>query len=60
VLGENFQTIMLRIYYLHLQAEIPKSIELASLMLSAIPPILVFLIFQRRIMQGIALSGLKF
>ncbi len=60
VLDENFQTIMLRIFYLHKLAEIPKNIELASLMLSAIPPMLVFLIFQRRVMQGIALSGLKF
>ncbi len=57
---EEFFTIMVKLYYFHLLAEIPKNIELASLMLSTIPPMLVFLIFQRRIMQGIALSGLKF
>ncbi len=60
VLGEDFQTIMVRLYHFQNLAEVSRNIVLASLMVSAIPPMLVFLIFQRRIMQGIALSGLKF
>ncbi len=57
---EEFYTIMVKLYYFQKLGEIPWNIVLASLMLSTIPPMLAFLIFQRRIMQGIALSGLKF
>ncbi len=57
---ERFYTIMVELYYLQKRGDIPCNIVLASLMVSTIPPMLVFLIFQRRIMQGIALSGLKF
>jgi multiple sugar transport system permease protein len=58
--SEKFWTIMVALYYLQKRGDVSANIVLAALMLSTIPPMVVFLIFQRRIMRGIALSGLKF
>jgi multiple sugar transport system permease protein len=53
----EWQPIMVRLYYL--QGAVDNSTLLAALVLSALPPLAVFLIFQRKIMSGVALTGLK-
>jgi multiple sugar transport system permease protein len=50
---------MVRLYFFSQGGTIPWNITLAALMLAAIPAIIIFLIFQKRIMQGISLTGLK-
>jgi len=57
--NEKFHPIMLKLYNFSLSA-VSESVVLASLILATIPPIILFLIFQRQIMRGIALSGLKY
>jgi multiple sugar transport system permease protein len=57
--NEKFHPIMLKLYNFSL-SPVSESIVLASLILATIPPIILFLIFQRQIMRGIALSGLKY
>lgn len=59
VLHEKRYTIMLKLYYFQSRGDISWNIMLAALILAAIPPIIIFLIFQHRIMQGITLTGLK-
>jgi ABC-type glycerol-3-phosphate transport system permease component len=55
-----WHTIMLRLYYYDLQGEIGKNKVLAALMIASTPPLLLFVLFQKRIMQGIAMTGVKF
>jgi len=57
--NEKFHPIMLKLYNFSL-SPVSESVVLASLILATIPPIILFLIFQRQIMRGIALSGLKY
>ncbi len=57
--NEKFYTIMLKMYTFSMSA-VSQSIILAALIMATIPPIILFLIFQRHIMQGITLSGLKY
>ncbi|GAB4314421.1 MAG: carbohydrate ABC transporter permease [Candidatus Sumerlaeia bacterium] len=52
-------TIMLRLFTFSTQADVPYNVLLAALMLASLPPIALFLVFQRQIMQGISLTGLK-
>ena len=59
VLSEDWYTIMVRLYFFQKGALVPWNITLAALLLAAIPAIILFLIFQKRIMQGISLTGLK-
>lgn len=60
VLQPNRWTISIKLYDFARGATISWNIILAALMLAAIPPIIIFLIFQKRIIQGIASTGLKF
>jgi multiple sugar transport system permease protein len=56
----NRYTIMLKLYLLDSQqADFPRNVVFAALMLATIPPMVIFAIFQKRIMQGISLTGLK-
>jgi multiple sugar transport system permease protein len=57
---DAWNTIMLRLYHYDLQGEIPKNKVLAALMISSMPPLVLFALFQKKIMQGIALTGVKF
>ncbi|MFH0794303.1 MAG: carbohydrate ABC transporter permease [bacterium] len=56
----NRYTVMLKLYYFQKQADIPANIVMAALILTTLPPIVVFLFFQKHILRGISLSGLKF
>lgn len=56
----TWQTIMLRLYQYDTQGDISKNKVLAALMIASIPPIVLFALFQKRIMQGIAMTGVKF
>lgn len=53
-------TIMLRLYQYDLQGEVGKNKVLAALMIGSMPPLVLFALFQKRIMQGIAMTGIKF
>jgi len=59
VLAEKRYTIMVKLYWFSQEGSVPWNITLAALMLAAIPAIIFFLIFQKKIMQGITLTGLK-
>lgn len=60
VLSDKWYTIMVRLYYFsESSASVSWSVIMAALMLASLPAIVMFLIFQKRIMQGITLSGLK-
>jgi multiple sugar transport system permease protein len=51
--------IMVRLFDFSTQPDIPWNVIMAALMLASIPPILLFMFFQKYIMRGIALTGLK-
>ena len=51
---------MLKLYIFSTQSAVSVNISLAALMIATIPPIILFLIFQKQIMKGITLSGLKY
>jgi multiple sugar transport system permease protein len=51
--------IMVRLYYLFENPETTRNIMLATLFLSSIPPIVLFFVFQKQIVRGITLTGLK-
>ena len=55
----KYHTIMLKLYNFSLTA-VSESIVLASLIIATIPPMIIFFIFQKQIMKGITLSGLKY
>ncbi|HPB31743.1 MAG TPA: carbohydrate ABC transporter permease [Candidatus Sumerlaeota bacterium] len=57
---QRFYTIMLKLYIFSTQSAVSVNISLAALMIATIPPIILFLIFQKQIMKGITLSGLKY
>jgi multiple sugar transport system permease protein len=57
---ENWKTIMLRLYQFDQQGDVGKNKVLAALMIASMPPLVLFALFQRRIMQGIASVGVKF
>ncbi len=59
VLHSDWYTVMVQLYFFSQQGTIPWNITLAASMLAAIPAIIFFLIFQKKIMQGITLTGLK-
>jgi ABC-type glycerol-3-phosphate transport system permease component len=61
VINDNsWQTIMLKLYDYEMQGDISKNKVLAALMIASLPPIALFAMFQKRIMQGIAMTGIKF
>jgi len=52
--------IMVKLYDFQQQAEVRWNEILASLMIASVPPIILFAFFQKQIMRGITLTGLKF
>ncbi len=58
--NDNLQPLIVSLYYQSAQhSNLPFTYLVAGLMLASIPPILLFLLFQRQIMRGINLTGLK-
>lgn len=55
----NKQPIMVALFRLSNRAEEPLNLIVAGLVIASIPPIIIFLIFQRQILRGITLTGLK-
>lgn len=54
---KNLQTIMLAVYTL--QGSLPQDQIMVILTFAIIPPAIIFIIFQRNIMQGMTMSGIK-
>lgn len=61
VLSDNrLQPLMVALYYMaQPNAGLPFNYLIAGLVITSIPPIVLFLIFQRQIIRGINLTGLK-
>lgn len=57
---EKWKTIMLHLYDYDRSGSVGKNKVLAALMIASVPPIMLFALFQRRIMQGITNVGVKF
>jgi multiple sugar transport system permease protein len=56
----NLQPLIVAIYYeAGVNSDLPFNYLIAGLVLASIPPIILFLLFQRQIIRGIALTGLK-
>lgn len=58
--SNEWKTIMLHLYQYDMQGDIGKNKVLAALMIASAPPLVLFALFQKRIMQGIAMTGVKF
>ena len=56
---QNKYPIMVRLYFLFENPETTYNILLATLFICSIPPIILFFIFQKQIVRGITLTGLK-
>jgi multiple sugar transport system permease protein len=58
--NNNIQPLMVALYHeSQSNAGLPFNYLIAGLVLSSVPPILLFLLFQRQIIRGINLTGLK-
>ncbi len=58
--NDNIQPLIVSLYHQSAQhSNLPFTYLIAGLMLASIPPILLFLLFQRQIIRGISLTGLK-
>lgn len=55
----DLQPIMVALYRLANRAQEPLNLIVAALAIASIPPIIVFFVFQRQILRGITLTGLK-
>lgn len=55
----NLQPIMVALYRLSNRSQEPLNLIVAALAIASIPPIVLFIIFQRQIVRGITLTGLK-
>lgn len=56
----NLQPLIVAIYHLSgTNSDLPFNYLIAGLVLASIPPIILFLLFQRQIIRGINLTGLK-
>lgn len=53
------QPIMVALYRLSSRSQEPLNLIIAALAIASIPPIVLFVIFQRQIVRGITLTGLK-
>ncbi|MCX7919789.1 MAG: carbohydrate ABC transporter permease [bacterium] len=51
--------IMVKLYDFQLTSSVPWRVILSSLFIASTPPILLFMFFQKHIMRGITLTGLK-
>jgi multiple sugar transport system permease protein len=58
--NSNLQPLMVALYHeSSLNANLPFSYLMAGLVFASLPPVLLFLIFQRQIIRGVNLTGLK-
>ncbi|WP_287265459.1 carbohydrate ABC transporter permease [Thermogemmatispora sp.] len=58
--NSNLQPLMVALYHESgLNANLPFSYLMAGLVFASLPPILLFLLFQRQIIRGVNLTGLK-
>jgi multiple sugar transport system permease protein len=55
----DLQPIMVALYRLSNRSQEPQNLIVAALAIASIPPIALFMLFQRQIVQGITLTGLK-
>lgn len=55
----DLQPIMVALYRLSNRSQEPLNLIVAALAIASIPPIVLFIIFQRQIVRGITLTGLK-
>lgn len=55
----DLQPIMVALYRLSNRAEEPLNLIVAALAIASIPPLILFVIFQRQIIRGITFTGLK-
>ncbi|HEX6290084.1 MAG TPA: carbohydrate ABC transporter permease [Herpetosiphonaceae bacterium] len=55
----DLQPIMVALYRLANRSQEPLNLVVAALAIASIPPIVLFLLFQRQILRGITLTGLK-
>lgn len=55
----DLQPIMVALYRLNNRSQEPLNLIVAALAIASIPPIVMFVIFQRQIIRGITLTGLK-
>lgn len=55
----DLQPIMVALYRLSSRSQEPQHLIVAALAIASVPPIVLFLVFQRQIVQGITLTGLK-
>jgi multiple sugar transport system permease protein len=55
----DLQPIMVALYRLANRSQEPINLVVAALAIASIPPIILFLLFQRQILRGITLTGLK-
>lgn len=55
----DLQPIMVALYRLANRAQEPLNLIVAALAIASIPPIVIFFLFQRQIIRGITLTGLK-
>ena len=55
----NLQPIMVALYRLANRSQEPLNLVVAALAIASVPPIVLFLLFQRQILRGITLTGLK-
>lgn len=52
-------TVMIKMFFFNKQGDISWNLMMSALVLASLPPIIIFSIFQKKIMQGINLSGMK-
>jgi multiple sugar transport system permease protein len=57
--SENIFPIMVKLYTISTASTLKRPELLSALMIASIPPIVLFLFFQKQIMRGITLTGLK-
>ena len=55
----DLQPIMVALYRLAARSQEPLNLIVAALVIASVPPIVLFLVFQRQILRGITFSGLK-
>jgi multiple sugar transport system permease protein len=56
----NLQPLIVALFHLAgTQSNLPFTYLIAGLVLASIPPIILFILFQRQIIRGINLTGLK-
>lgn len=57
--GTDLQTVMVKLFELSTDKQINPMTLLRAVVFSVIPPVVLFVIFQKQITEGVALSGIK-